>query len=62
MSLLKELIWRANHFEKRMIYWRQRCKAAEKYIEESPCDPDIHSRQIEAHKKWQEKKSKKEPK
>lgn len=33
-------------------YWKLRCKAAEKYIEESPCDPDIYDTQIEAHNAW----------
>lgn len=33
-------------------YWKQRCQLAEKYIEESPCDPDITSSQIEAHYKY----------
>lgn len=45
------------------ICWR--CKAekltirlmwAEKYIEESPCDPDITQKQHEAYRKWQEQK------
>lgn len=38
-------------------YWKQRCEAAEKFIEESPCDPDITTAQIAAHKTWQQLKS-----
>jgi len=30
-------------------YWKQRCLLAERYLEESPCDPDIT---IEQHKAW----------
>lgn len=30
-------------------YWKARCLAAEKFIDESPCDPDIYSEQIEAY-------------
>lgn len=29
-------------------YWRERCTLAEKCLEESPCDPDITPKQIEA--------------
>lgn len=29
-------------------YWKQRCLAAEKCLEESPCDPDITTSQIYA--------------
>lgn len=35
-------------------YWKRRCKAAERFIEQSPCDPDITPKQIEAHEAWQE--------
>jgi hypothetical protein len=35
-------------------YWKQRCLAAEKFIKESPCDPDIHEDQIIAYKQWQD--------
>lgn len=34
-------------------YWRERCLAAELFIKESPCDPDITKEQIEAYSKWQ---------
>lgn len=37
-------------------YWYNRCYQSEKFIEESPCDPDITKEQIEAHKNWQESK------
>lgn len=35
-------------------YWKSRCEAAEKFIAESPCDPDIYADQIDAYDKWQE--------
>ena len=34
-------------------YWKHRCLAAENFIEESPCDPDIYPKQIEAYNEWQ---------
>ena len=34
-------------------YWKHRCLAAEQFIEESPCDPDIYPKQIEAYNEWQ---------
>lgn len=34
-------------------YWKERCLAAEEYIDESPCDPDITKKQIIAHDYWQ---------
>lgn len=39
-------------------YWRQRCEAAEAFIEFSPIEPDINGLQIAAHKRWLELKSK----
>ena len=33
-------------------YWKERCQLAEKYIEESPCDPDIYQAQLDAYWKW----------
>ena len=33
-------------------YWRERCELAEKYIEESPCDPDIYQDQHQAFIQW----------
>lgn len=35
-------------------YWKRRCEAAEKYINESPCDPDITPAQEAAYDAWQE--------
>lgn len=35
-------------------YWKRRCEAAERFIEQTPCDPDITPKQIEAHEAWQE--------
>lgn len=35
-------------------YWKRRCKAAERFIEQTPCDHDITPKQIEAHEAWQE--------
>jgi hypothetical protein len=40
-------------------YWKQRCEAAERFINESPCDPDITKAQIYAHEVWQKLKNKK---
>lgn len=34
-------------------YWKLRCLAAEKFIEESPCDSDIYPEQHDAYMKWQ---------
>ena len=34
-------------------YWKHRCLAAENFIEESPCDPDIYPKQIDAYNEWQ---------
>ncbi len=33
--------------KKEADYWKERCEAAEAYIEESPCDPDIYPKQLE---------------
>lgn len=33
-------------------YFEKRCKAAEKYIKESPCDPDITNKQWDAWNEW----------
>ena len=33
-------------------YWIERCKAAENFIEESPCDPDVTYDQIVAWEDW----------
>jgi len=33
-------------------YWKRRCELAEKYIDESPCDPDTYDDQITAYRKW----------
>ncbi len=35
-------------------YWKKRCELAERYIKESPCDPDITGEQIVAWKEFQE--------
>ena len=34
-------------------YWKHRCLAAEQFIEESPCDPDIYPEQLNAYYEWQ---------
>ena len=41
------------------IYWKTRCLLAEKYIEESPCDPDFYKEQLKAYNKWKDFKNKK---
>jgi hypothetical protein len=33
-------------------YWKERCLAAEKFIDLSPCDPDIYDDQLIAHNEW----------
>lgn len=38
-------------------YWKERCEAAERVINESPCDPDITSNQIKAINVWEEIKN-----
>jgi hypothetical protein len=35
-------------------YWKKRCELAEAYIEESPCDPDIYKKQLDAWNNWRE--------
>ena len=42
-------------------YWRDRCIAAEIYISESPCDPDIYAQQILAYDRWKDIQTEKEP-
>lgn len=34
------------------FYWKERCRLAEKCLDESPCDPDITSTQIKAGNKY----------
>ena len=34
-------------------YWKHRCLAAERFIEESPCDLDIYPEQMDAYNEWQ---------
>jgi len=34
------------------LYWKHRCEAAELFISESPCDPDITEKQIKAYTHW----------
>jgi hypothetical protein len=33
-------------------YWKERCLAAEKYIDLSPCDSDIYEDQLTAYYEW----------
>jgi len=35
-------------------YWKTRCILAERYINKSPCDPDIKKDQFKAYKEWKE--------
>ena len=37
---------------RRLNYLERRLEAAEKYIDVSPCDPDISPKQYRAYKKW----------
>ena len=39
-------------------YWEGRCLAAEKFIDLSPCDPDIHGDQWMAYNEWNKIKNK----
>jgi hypothetical protein len=33
-------------------YWKSRCDLAEKYIKESPFNPDIYPDQLRAYNQW----------
>jgi hypothetical protein len=33
-------------------YWQRRCKAAELYIDKSPCGPDVYTDQFDAYCDW----------
>jgi len=37
---------------RRVAWWMYRCLCAEKYIELSPCDPDIKPEQMKAYEEW----------
>jgi hypothetical protein len=39
-------------------YWKERCLSAEKFIDLSPCDPDIHGDQWIAYNEWNKIKNK----
>lgn len=39
-------------------YWKERCLAAEKFINLSPCDPDVYPDQLIAYGEWESIKSK----
>lgn len=47
-----EVVKAIKEIEQERDYWKQRCEAAESFIEFSPGDPDITGLQINAHKKW----------
>jgi len=55
LKLLKESIESAEKAGtgESVTYWKFRCESAEAYIEESPCDPYIHPKKLNAYKKWQ---------
>jgi hypothetical protein len=36
------------------VYWKERCLAAEEYINLSPCDPDIYEEQLISYYYWKE--------
>lgn len=42
---------------RRLEYWQKRCLAAEDYIEESPCDPDINETLWRAYRYWESVKN-----
>lgn len=39
---------------RKLEYWKKRCGLAERYLEESPCDPDITKKQMEAYLKYKQ--------
>lgn len=39
-------------------YWKERCLVAEKFIDLSPCDPDIHGDQWMVYNEWNKIKNK----
>lgn len=39
---------------KSAMYWKERCRIAEEYIHECPCDPDITESQKKAYLKWKQ--------
>lgn len=40
--------------ENTLEYWKKRCELAEKFIAESPGDPDVTNKQFDAYWEWQE--------
>jgi hypothetical protein len=40
--------------ETELQYWKTRCELAEKFIDKSPCDPDIYEDQLKAWNEYQE--------
>lgn len=48
LALIIDFIYANNSTKKDVDYWEQRCILAEKCLEETPCDPDIHEDQIKA--------------
>lgn len=50
----EELLEFVNSLPSEEDYWKQRCLLAEKFIEESPCDPDITHAQMDAYKAYNE--------
>ena len=51
ISLIKEALYYLK--ARKNNYWKQRCLAAEAYIDETPCDHDIHYDQHNAYLNWQ---------
>lgn len=51
---IKTLKARVEKLSKEREYFRKRMFAAEDYIRQSPCDPDIYPEQLEAYSVWQE--------
>jgi hypothetical protein len=43
--------------EEELDYWKTRCKLAEEYIRNTPCDYDINKEQQTAYEAWQEFKN-----
>jgi hypothetical protein len=52
-ALAKPIIDKEEEYD----YWKERCLAAEKFIDLSPCDPDIHGDQWIANNEWNKLKN-----
>lgn len=51
---LNNFIESSKKINKSAMYWKERCRIAEEYIHECPCDPDITESQKKAYLKWKQ--------